>query len=161
MLRRGLLAVAVLASVAVAAVNPQLAAVHTIYILPMASGMDQYLASRLTARGVVQVVADPHHADALLTDHIGESFESKLDDLYAPPKPAESTQVGFAPLAHPPSTWSRGRGSFFLVDRKTRSVLWSVYDRPHGSRPDELNHVATKIAGQLGGDIAKASKPHK
>jgi hypothetical protein len=28
-------------------------------------------------------------------------------------------------------------------------VIWSDYVRPKNSQPDELNHVADKIAGQL------------
>ena len=41
------------------------------------------------------------------------------------------------------------KGAVFLVDRKTRSVIWSDYVRPKNAQPDELNHVADKIAGQL------------
>jgi hypothetical protein len=37
----------------------------------------------------------------------------------------------------------------FLVDRKTRNVIWSDYVRPKNAQPDELNHVADKIAAQL------------
>jgi len=164
MARKGLLAIAAFASMAIAAVNPQLASVHTIYILPMAGGMDQFLASRLTARGVVQVVADPKHADAVLTDHIGESFETRMNDLYAPPTEKSkdaASQAGFTAPPPPIGTFGRGRGSFFLVDRKTRSVVWSVYERPHGTRPDDLNHTATKIAGDLEGDLVKAGKAKK
>lgn len=162
MLRTGLLAIAAFASLAFAGVNPQLAAVHTIYILPMAGGMDQFLASRLTARGVFEVVADPKKADAVLTDHIGQAFERQMTDLYSPPpKTSDSDKVGFTPPPPPLSTFGHGRGSFFLVDRKTRSVLWSVYERPHSSRPDELNHVANRIAGELRGDLEKAGKPNK
>ena len=64
-----------------------LAQVKTVYLLPMSHGMDQYLADRLTHGGVVQVVTDPSKADALLTDHLGESFEAKVKELYPEPKP--------------------------------------------------------------------------
>ncbi|MGZ5145290.1 MAG: hypothetical protein ACXWCP_17195, partial [Burkholderiales bacterium] len=61
--------------------------VKTVYLLPMSSGLDQYLAVRLTSASVLQVVADPRNADAVLTDHIGQGFEDRLDEMYgAKPK---------------------------------------------------------------------------
>ena len=48
---------------------------------------------------------------------------------------------------------SRARGTIFLIDRKTRNILWSVYERPKNTSPDEMNHVADKIAGKLGKDL--------
>src|SRR5258706_9413544 len=61
--------------------------VKTVYLLPMFSGLDQYLAVRLTTASVLQVVVDPQNADAVLTDHLGQSFEEQLDVMYgAKPK---------------------------------------------------------------------------
>jgi hypothetical protein len=54
-----------------------LAGVHKVYVLPMARGLDQYLANRLTTEHVFQVVTDPKTADAVLTDRIGEGFEAQ------------------------------------------------------------------------------------
>ncbi len=68
-----------------------LSEVKTVYILPMATGMDQYLASRLTREGVLQVVTDPAKADALLTDHLGASFEARVKELYPELKPVAVT----------------------------------------------------------------------
>ena len=70
----------------------KLSEVQTIYVLPMSSGMDQYLASRLTRGHILQVVTDPAKADAILTDHLGAAFEDSLKELYpeltpAPEKP--------------------------------------------------------------------------
>jgi hypothetical protein len=65
----------------------KLSEVQTIYVLPMYSGMDQYLASRLTRGHILQVVADPAKADAILTDHLGAAFEASLKDLYPELKP--------------------------------------------------------------------------
>src|SRR5450631_715542 len=67
---------------AVCANAADLHAVKTVYLLSMANGMDQYLAGRLTAGSVIQVVTDPHKADAVFTDHVGEAFEKSLDDLF-------------------------------------------------------------------------------
>lgn len=166
----GLSSVAALAGLAVAAgeaASPQLAAVRTVYILPMGGGMDQYLANRLTAMQVVQVAADPQNADAIFTDRLGETFERRLEDLYPkppPPKAAddkdketdESSSVKDAvaladkgQATAPVSTFGGGKGTFFLVDRKTRNVLWSTYEKPAGMRPQQLKHTADVIAKEF------------
>ena len=56
--------------------------VKTVYLMPMSNGLDQYLAVQLTTGAVLQVVVDPQRADAVLTDHLGESFEQSLAELY-------------------------------------------------------------------------------
>lgn len=67
----------------------ELAGVHSVYILPMSRGLDQYLANRLTNEHTFQVVTDPKLADAVFTDHIGESFQTQMEALYPPPPPPE------------------------------------------------------------------------
>jgi hypothetical protein len=142
---------------AAGASNPELAEIKTVYILPMTYSLDQFLAIRLTKGGVLQVVIDPKLADAILTDHIGSGLEEKLNSLYPPPKAAnkdkdqdkdkdkDAGSYGGAPMAGV----TRSKGAVFLVDRKTRNVVWSDYVRPSSAQPDELNHVADKIAAQL------------
>ena len=149
-------------------VNPQLAKVQSVYILSMSNGMDQFLANRLTSTGVFQVVADPQKADAILTDRLGEGFEDKMRDLYpAPPVPKkaddEDKEGKAASPSAPPinqwrsapvqSTWSRGRGNIFLVDRRSLGVIWSLYERPRSSSPDELSRAATKVVDRLKKDL--------
>ena len=78
--------IALLLSTAIlAAEMPQLKQVQSVYILPMSSGMDQYLANKIVRQGLFQVLTDPQKADAILTDRIGEPFERKLQELYPPP----------------------------------------------------------------------------
>ena len=67
----------------------ELSAVHTVYVLSMSKGLDQYLANRLASDHLFQVVTDPKLADAVFTDHIGESFQSQMEALYPPPPPPE------------------------------------------------------------------------
>lgn len=67
----------------------ELAGVRSVYVLPMSRGLDQYLANRLTNEHTFQVVTDPKLADAVFTDHIGESFQSQMEALYPPPPPPE------------------------------------------------------------------------
>lgn len=139
--------------------NPALAEIKTVYLLPMTYSLDQFLAIRLTKGGVVQVVTDPKLADAILTDHIGESLKQQLDSLYADKKADKDKSDDEPQFASPMAGGTRSRGAVFLVDRKTRSVLWSDYVPPKSSQAAELNHVADKIAGQLEKD--KRGKPEQ
>src|SRR5258708_4695886 len=69
-----------------------LAGVRSVYVLPMARGLDQHLANRLTNDHLFQVVTDSKMADAVFTDHIGEAFQTQMEALFPPPpveKPAK------------------------------------------------------------------------
>ena len=133
-----------------AAGGPDLDNIKTVYLLPMASGLDQFLAIRLTSGAILQVVTDAQRADAVLTDRIGTGFEQKLDELYGA-KPKEQDQKDQTrdftkPTMNP---LSRSKGAIFLVDRKTRDVVWSTYMHPKNASPGEMNHVADRIADRL------------
>src|ERR1700731_2008196 len=91
-----LAAVAMLMSLGVSAAG--LGDIKTVYLLPMSSGLDQYLAQQLTAGAVLQVAADPQAADAVFTDPLGESFEQSLADLYQT-KPKAGDKAGGAAAA--------------------------------------------------------------
>jgi hypothetical protein len=128
--------------------------IKTVYLLPMSNGLDQYLAQQLTAGAVLQVVTDPQAADAVLTDHLGESFEQSLADLYgakpkADDKAGEATEDKGATYARSGMQGKRGRGTIFLVNRRTHDVLWSVYELPKDNRPDGLRRSAGRIRDQL------------
>lgn len=164
---------------AITAENVALKQVQSVYILPMRSGMDQYLANKIVRHGTLQVVTDPQRADAILTDHIGATFERKLDELYPPPRPAapvkpakadkdddedtadttdkpDSSKKGLievgAPTDHT-SSFGGGRGTVFLVDRKSRAVIWSTYDRAHDMSADSLDKKADQIVNRLKSDL--------
>jgi len=154
----------------------ELSGVHSVYVLSMSKGLDQYLANRLTNDHVFQVVTDPKLADAFLTDQIGESLQSKLEEILPPPpsdKPAPAAEK--APkadkdkgtssnpllgdtvnkLATPgaSSSFSRGKGTVFLVDAKSRQVVWSVYQLPKGSTAKEMDRTASDIVSRLKRDL--------
>jgi hypothetical protein len=137
--------------------------IKTVYLLPMSSGLDQYLAQQLSAGAVLQVVTDPKNADAVLTDHVGEAFEGSLADLYQTKPQAdgkaadantEASEDKGAPRVRSGMQGKRGRGTIFLVNRRTHDVLWSVYELPKDSQPDTLRHSAGRISDRL----AKAIK---
>src|SRR5215469_1736282 len=133
-----------------------LGAVKNVYLLKMSKGMDQYLANRLTNEHVFQIVTDPKLADAVLTDQIGEGFEAKMGELFPPPEPVEKPEkpektektdkdkakgedsqnmmdmlgdtVNKLPTLS--SSFGHAKGTLFLVDAKSKEVVWSTYDVP-------------------------------
>ena len=140
---------------AIAAQAPQ-----TVYLLPMASGLDQHLASRLTADGNVRVVTDVKLADAIFTDRLGESFEEKLSELLRPREDVAAEKQKKEQEERPrPSFQGRSRGNVFLVDPKSRQVIWSVYERPKGTAPEALDKTARQIVERLKKDLFSAAKP--
>ncbi len=136
------------------------ATVESVYLLPMSNGLDQHLANRLTASRVFRVVADPKQADAVFTDKLGEAFEESLKNLFpdkvAKPsdKDKEKADQSLAPRV---SSFGRGKGTIFLVDTGTRGVLWSTYEKPRNSSPDEQDRTARRIVERL----QAALKPKK
>ena len=160
-----------------------LSEVHTVYLLKMSKGFDQYLANRLTNDKVFQVVTDPKLADAILTEQIGEGFQAKLDELYPPPEPPEAAKPEPAKpekgkpakgeevaddtaslmtdtvnkLSNPGanSSFGRARGMVFLVDAKSKQVIWSAYDMPKDATSKELDHTASDIVSRLKRDLGK------
>jgi hypothetical protein len=120
--------------------------VQAVYLLPMAGGLDQYLANRLTSAGVFRVVTDPKMADAIFTDQLGAGFEQKLTDLYTPPPEDDDKDSRRAPHA---SAFGHGKGTVFLVDLKSHAVIWSLYEKPGRATPDVLNRTASHIVQQI------------
>ncbi len=145
----------------VAAQHAELGQIRSVYLFPMGNGLDQYLAGHLTNLGLFQVVADPKKADAVFTDRLGEAFEQRLNELYPLAPPAEADQPSDARSSAGPreestariSSWGRGRGTVFLVNTRTRAVIWSVYERPRDSSPDQVNRAAGRIANHLKRDL--------
>ena len=120
---------------------------QTVYIVEMGNGLDQYLASRLTATRALWVVLEPSSADAVLTDTLDDSFWSWLSRTY----PQHAGTPGGPGSAFRRDTLPpmKRRGTVFLVDPRNRLVLWSAYDLPKNASPDELNRTATRITTNL------------
>jgi len=51
------------------------------------------------------------------------------------------------------SSWSKGKGNFFLVRRESHAVIWSAFEKPRDTRPKSLNHTAGLIVGRLKKDL--------
>ena len=168
-MRRNFLFAGLLAIIAMAgfAATPELKQVRKVYFLQMGSGMDQYLAQHLTKGNTLEVVTDPALADAIFSDRIGETFEQKYLELYPPPKPAEEEKSEDADkeskkddkalqssgAVRGTSSWSRGRGNVYLIDRKSRTVLWSSFRKPKNSTAKEMDRTAAHVVGSLKNDL--------
>ena len=63
--------------------------------------------------------------------------------------------VDFGGGAMRSTSFSRGKGNFFVVDRASRIVLWSVYERPKNSTPGELTKTAGRVVKHLKDDMTE------
>lgn len=52
----------------------------------------------------------------------------------------------------------RGRGTIFMVDVKSRQVLWSVFEKPTSYSPHQLDLTADRIVKRLKDDITPKTK---
>ena len=125
----------------------------------------QDLAEWLTREHVMQVVADPKAADAVLTDRLGDAFEQRMNEI-RPPAPAPSSSAANKKDDVAGAGNNAGihifrsgiaRGTMFLVDARTRQVLWSDYEKPRGSSDRNLNREAEKLVKKLQGKPQPAS----
>ena len=156
------LSVALPASAATDA-DPLLSQVSRVYLLSMTGGMDQFLANQLTSKRLFEIVTDPKLADAVMTEAIGPAFEAHLNELLPPPPPPDAPEpVVKAKKAEPEalgligggvvprtSSFGRARGNLFLVELKTRRVVWSTYKLPKNRTPDELDKTSAHVADDL------------
>lgn len=169
-------------ALSLSAADPAVREVKAVYLLPMAYGLDQYLASKLTSEGVVQVVTDPLKADAVITDKVGQALERKMQDLYAPkPEPPKEEKKDEAKSEKTKkdeakkdiakqeetaaqarvgtSSWGRGRGTVFIVQRATGNVIWSTTARPKDSSAPSVIKLAGQIAARIKKDRTEVTKP--
>lgn len=142
-----LLAFALFAGLAWGANTPDAQAV---YILPMTGGLDQYLANRVAGAGLFRVVTDPKLADAVFTDHLGASFEQKLNELLPPPK-AQTAKEDKDDGRPQRREYSGGaiKNTIFLVDLKSRAVIWSGYEKRGSATPSTLDREAIRIVHRI------------
>jgi len=128
--------------------------IRTVYILPMAGGLDQYLAEWLTRDHVVEVVADPKAADAVITDSLGEAFEQRMAQI----RPPESADKAKTDSNLHLFRSGRVKGTIFLVDARTKTVLWSDFEKtPNSSSNIQLDREARRIARKLAGPTSKST----
>jgi hypothetical protein len=153
-----------------AAISPaRSAGLHQLYMLPMAGGLDQYLADWITREKIAQIVTDPKAADLVMTDRLGEAFEQKLAQIRPPEEVKEGKEVKkddkkddkttrtmesggagtAANASHNSFRSSAARGTLFLVDVKSRQVVWSDHEKPPAISDASLNREAERVAKKL------------
>lgn len=150
--------------------NAELSQVQTVYLMPMGNGFDQYLANRLRAVSQIRVVTDASKADAVFTDKIGLAFESRLDEMEQaakekmaanepkPEDPPKAVSEGLKLAPKVVSSIGRGRGTYFLVDRRSKIVLWSTFSKAKDAQPKTLDGNANKIVEELARDFSGKKK---
>ena len=123
---------------------------RTVYIVPMANGLDRHLASRLTSAGAVRIVLDPENADAVLTDRVDEAFWAWSNARYKRPGKASSAAFNDDDRSRYERPRLGGyRGTVFLVDPRNGVVLWSIYEPTPDTSPNALDQAAVRVAINL------------
>jgi hypothetical protein len=123
---------------------------RTVYIVPMANGLNSHIASRLTSSGVVRVVLEPESAEAVLTDRVDEAFWAWSTMHYkAAGKNSNVTLHDDDPLRFEHLSRGSYRGTLFLVDPRDGLVLWSLYEPTPNTNSNALELAAAHIAASL------------
>jgi len=146
--------------------------VKAVYLYPMLGGLDQHLADCLTQDRVFRVVTDPKLADAVFTDQLGKQFEYRLDHIKRDPAPIPAAPLASAAPPQSPSgqitasmagsletephgsSFARGKGTVFLVDAKSRQVVWSSYRQPKNASSRELQRTAKRLTTNIADALA-------
>ena len=139
-----------------------------VYFWPMTSAFDQYLAQEASGGGVLNVTVDPKNASAVMTDRIDGKFLEGLDEIFPLPEDpsresdeeeASSDSIeGSFQLQRPANRpVGRPRGTLFLVDIKTRNVLWSTFLKEFDATPDRLQRKARSVIEKLQQELGAGS----
>ncbi len=143
--------------------NVELGQIQRVYLMPMTGSFDHYLANRLRSIGSIRVVTDPTKADAYFTDRLGAAFEERLrefdekavEESKEKPEPGSDealkleAEKAFKLAPKIMGSIGRGKGTIFLVERRTRNIVWSIYEKPKDMQPKTLDKTAEKVAEEL------------
>jgi hypothetical protein len=83
-------------------------------------------------------------------------IKADVGDSSADAKPAKKDPLDgldFSGGGARSSSFGRSKGNVFVVDRNSRIVLWSVYERPKNSTPGELTRTAARVVKHLREDL--------
>jgi hypothetical protein len=123
---------------------------RTVYIVPMANGLNSHIASRLTSSGVVWVMLEPDSAEAVLTDRVDEAFWAWSTMHYkAAGRNANIALHDDDPVRFEHLSMGPYRGTLFLVDPRNGLILWSMYEPTPNTTSNALDLAAAHIAASL------------
>jgi hypothetical protein len=79
-------------------------------------------------------------------------------DKQPPPSPPQEKAAASEPekqgeAAPAVSSFHRSKGTLFLVDPHSRTVLWSIYAQPKDASPVQLDRTAGRIASRIQQDL--------
>ncbi|MBI1354570.1 MAG: hypothetical protein GC160_09500 [Acidobacteria bacterium] len=149
-----------LALLAVPLGQAQLRDAQPVYFWPMQHAFDQYLAEAVNGADALSVTVDPKRASSMMTERIDATFLAALEELFPEQKPAkdeddkdvkskESIEGRFQ-LARPKNRpQGRPQGTLFLVDVKTRRVIWSTYMGEVDPEPKALHKEAERVVEDI------------
>lgn len=121
----------------------------------MEAALDQYVAEQAQASGVLSVTVDPLLAKSIMTDRIDADFLAAMDDLFPiegrdePEAESESVEEGALRKKVYNRPKGRSHGTIFLVDVKTRRVLWSTFIGQYERSPKALHSEAQTVVKRL------------
>ena len=141
----------------------RLGRVQKVYLWPMSDSLDQFLAEQVATEGVFDVVVDPKRAQAILTDRISSKFLEGMEELFPTPEeiaeaekeeeeadgPAAVPAGAYRPERSPIYSASRAEGAVFLVDVRTREVLWSTFLKGYDTTPKAMHRQARMVVMRL------------
>jgi len=144
-----------------------------VYFWPMTSAFDQYLAQEASVGGLLNVTVDPKNASAVMTDRIDGKFLKGMDEIFPLPEPEEEKVENAEDAEEELSSDSiegdfnlqrpanlpvgRPRGTLFLVDVKTRNVLWSTFLKEFDATPNKLQRQARTVIEKLKQELGAGS----
>lgn len=149
----------------------RLGRVQKVYLWPMSDSLDQFLAEQVATEGVFDVVIDPKRAQAILTDRISSKFLEGMEELFPTPEeipeadkeeeeaddPASALAGAYRVERSPIYSASRAEGAVFLVDVRTREVLWSTFLKGYDTTPKAMHRQARMVVMRLKKQLAGSS----
>jgi hypothetical protein len=143
----------------------QIREAQPVYFWPMQYALDQYLAEAVNTAGVLTVTFDPKLAGAIMTERIDSNFLEAMEELFPANKEAkdesgkknDSIEGDFAIARTKNRPQARPQGTLFLVDVKTRRVIWSSYRGELKPDSKDLHKEARRVVEEIAAAVNPAS----
>ena len=151
-----------LALLAVPLGQAQLRDAQPVYFWPMQHAFDQYLAEAVNGADALSVTFDPKMASSIMTERIDATFLQAIEEIF-PSEEAkteekdDSIEGDFEVSRSKNRPQARPRGTLFLVDVKTRRVIWSTYLGELDPEPKALHKEALRVVEEIAARVAGAS----